>query len=135
MARAAGNDRQEAVVVARALLARSWAAQVVQIRVDRAASHRVAGVTLLGVKLQRRVDSKTFYREANQLVDLVLATDPQLEEVDVRATVPAARKVDAGEGDEPYFDTVFTLTVRRDAPRDREAYFDPAWRAQLNDVR
>lgn len=134
-ARATGNDRAEAVMVARALLARSWAAQIVRVRVDRAASHRVAGITLLGVKLKRHVDSKSFYREANELVDLALAADPKLEEVDLRATVPALHKQEVGEMDEPFVQTVFTLTVRRDDPRTREAYFDPLWRAQLDNVR
>lgn len=134
-ARAAGNDRADAVLVARTLLARQWAAQVVNVRVDSAASHRVAGITLLGTKLKRRVNSATFYREVNEIVDLALKSDPALEEVDVRATVPAVRKPEAGEMDEPFVDTVFTLTVRRSRPNAREAYWDPAWRSQLDRVR
>lgn len=134
-ARSAGNARADATRIARALLARDWAAQITQVRVDRVAEHRVAGITLLGVKLRHRVDSAEFLREANEVVDLALSTDGGLEEVDLRATVPAPRRGSVGEMDQPFIATVFTLTVRRDAIRGRSAYWDPAWRAGLNPPR
>jgi len=129
-ARAKGNAREDAVAIARALLARKWASQVVEVRVDRVDAHRVAGVTLLGVKFKRRVDAPQFLKEANELVDIALNADHAVEEVDLRATIPAKRN-HVGEFDQPLDETVFTLTVRRDAPGLRTAYWDPGWRAQL----
>jgi hypothetical protein len=131
-ARAAGNARIEAEQVARALLAHPWAMQVIEVLVDRAGTHRVAGVTLLGVKLKQRVDASGILAQANRLVDLALASDPRLEEVDLQVTVPAGNRRSAGDMDKVYDRAVFTLTVRRAKPQVREPYWDPVWRAGLH---
>lgn len=130
-ARAAGNARAEAEHVARALLAQRWAMQLIQVEVDQIGSHRVAGVTLLGVKLKQKVDAAGFLAQANRIVDLAFASDSELEEVDLRVTVPSGRRSSAGDMDRIYDRAVFTLTVRRSAPHVREAYWDAAWRAGL----
>lgn len=130
-ARAAGNARAEAEHVARALLAQRWAMQLIQVEVDQIGSHRVAGVTLLGVKLKQKVDAAGFLAQANRIVDLAFASDSELEEVDLRVTVPWGRRSSAGDMDRIYDRAVFTLTVRRSAPHVREAYWDAAWRAGL----
>ena len=121
----------EAEHVARALLAQPWAMQLIGVEVDRVGTHRVAGVTLLGVKLKQKVDAAGVLAQANRIVDLAFASDPQLEEVDLRVTVPSGRRTSAGDMDQIYDRAVFTLTVRRSAPHVREAYWDPAWRAGL----
>lgn len=130
-ARAAGNARAEAEHLARALLSQPWAMQLIQVEVDRVGTHRVAGVTLLGVKRKRKVDAAEVLAQANRIVDLAFATDSELEEVDLRVTVPSGRRTSAGDMDQIYDRAVFTLTVRRSAPRVREAYWDAAWRAGL----
>ncbi|MGH7661649.1 MAG: hypothetical protein ACRENA_12150 [Vulcanimicrobiaceae bacterium] len=130
-ARAAGNQRIEAERVARALLAQPWAMQLIQVEVDRVGSHRVAGVTLLGVKLKRKIAAAGFLAQANRIVDITFASDSQLEEVDLRVTVPSGPRGSAGDMDQVYDRAVFTLTVRRSSPRVREAYWDAAWRAGL----
>ena len=133
-ARAAGNDRPVAVAVARALLARPWSAQILRVRVEGAAAHRVAGITLSGVKLRRRLAPPAFLREANAIVDLALASAAGVEEVDLHVTVPldvGAGIVTSGDYAHATTRTVFTLTVRRDEPRRREPYWNPAWRAGL----
>jgi hypothetical protein len=133
-ARAVGNDRPAAVALARVLLARPWSAQILRIRVERAASHRVAGITLSGMKLKRRLAPPAFLREANAIADLALASDVQLEEVDLHVTVPldvGVGTVTSGDYAHSATRTVFTLTVRRDEPRVREPYWNPGWRAGL----
>jgi hypothetical protein len=130
-ARAAGNARAEAERVARVLLAQPWAMQVTGVEVDRVGAHRVAGVTLLGVKLKRKVDAAGFLAQANRIVDLTFASDSKLEEVDLRVTVPSGPRRSPGDMDRIYDRAVFTLTVRRAAPRLRDAYWDAAWRAGL----
>jgi hypothetical protein len=130
-ARAAGNARAEAEHVARVLLAKPWAMQVTRVEVDTAGSHHVAGVTLLGVKLKRKIDAAGFLAQANTIVDVTLASDLQLEEVDLRVTVPSGPRGAAGDMDRVYDRAVFTLTVRRSAPGTREPYWDAAWRAGL----
>jgi hypothetical protein len=90
----------------------------VRVRVEQVDAHRVAGITLDGLKLKRRVKPAEFYREANRMIDIALA-QTDVEEADLRAFVPPAR-------------TVFTLTVRRADADLREPYWDPAWRAGLS---
>lgn len=139
-ARATGNARSEAFVVARALLSAPSAMQVIGVHVDRVGSHRVASVTLLGTKLRHRIAPAAFLKEATHLIDVAFAADAALEEVDLRALVPEKaytdeEERDADEGDRPPEQTVFTLTVRRSAQNVREAFWDPAWREELDRVR
>ena len=132
-ARAGGNDRATARALARALLARPWAAQIVKVRVERAGSHRVAGIVLSGVKLKRRISPAAFLAEANALVDMALRSS-SVEEVDLWATVPlgaGAGMVTSGDYAKPTSRTVFSLTARRDGAGAREPYWDPGWRAGL----
>lgn len=132
-ARAAGNDRATALALARILLARRWSAQILKVRVERAGAHRVAGVVLSGVKLKRRLTPPAFLGEANAIVDLALRASA-VEEVDLWTTVPlnaGAGAVTSGDYAKPSSRTVFSLTVRRDAPNTRETYWDSAWRAGL----
>ncbi|MBV8150520.1 MAG: hypothetical protein JOY59_03095 [Candidatus Eremiobacteraeota bacterium] len=115
-----GNDPTDAGAIARAVLSRQWPAQVLDVRVDRAGAHAVAGLMLSGVKLKRRVGPAAFLADANRMIDVALSAAP-VEEVDLWVVVPRAPGV---------LDTVFTLTVRRGASN-RHPYWDPRWRAGL----
>ena len=122
-ARARGNDRPAAVALAGALLAHPWAAQITQVRVDRAGSHAVAGVVLSGVKFKAPVGAGEFLRQAQEIVALALRTTP-VEEVDLWTTIPLDAGVGAvtsGDFAKPTARTVFTLTVRRAASERTDA--------------
>lgn len=136
--RATGGDRPTALRVAHALLAQPLALQLTRVRCERAASARVCGLTLLGVKFHRHVDTAAFSAEVNALVEGAFAVDPAIAEVDLWVTVP----LDAGKGAvvsgdfaQPSSATVFATTVTRaDAARaagGANVFWDPKFEAEL----
>jgi hypothetical protein len=142
VARSAGTRRPEALRLARVLLARTWPAQVLKVRVDGAGSHAVAGLVLSGVKFHAPLDAAGFLSEVAALVRLTLDSST-VEEVDVWATVPVSvgkGAVVAGDFAQPTTRIVFSATVRRaDAAGGVEAllrrgdvvFWDAPWKASL----
>lgn len=140
-ARASGNRRDEAVRLARVLLAHTWPAQVLKIRIDAAGSHAVAGLVLSGVKFHRNLDAQGFLAEVAALVRQTLAA-AAVEEVDVWATVPIAvgkGAVVAGDFAQPTSRIVFSCTIRRSDARDvlgrlrrgDSVFWAEDWKAEL----
>jgi hypothetical protein len=142
LARSTGTRRQDAIRLARVLLARTWPAQVLKVRVDGAGSHAVAGLVLSGVKFHAPLDADSFLAEVASLVRLTLASST-VEEVDVWVTVPVSvgkGAVVAGDFAQPTTRIVFSATVTRaDAAAGIEAllrrgtavFWDDSWRKTL----
>lgn len=136
-ARSSGGDRETALRVAAALLARPLSLQLVKVRCERAGDERFCGLTLSGVKFHRRIDRAGFEREVDTLLAGAFATDRHIVEVDLWTTVPA----DAGKGAivsgdfaQPTSATVYATTARRrDAAPSRGAnvFWDPTFRREL----
>ncbi len=138
--RAAGNDRPEAVRIARALLTQMWPATIALVRVDAVGGHRVAGIVLSGVKFHRPLDRDGFLDEVTVLVARAFAASP-VEEVDVWATVPipvAKGAIVSGDLAVPTSRTVFACSIRRDRLADlrnelngADVYWDTEFMARL----
>jgi hypothetical protein len=136
--RAAGGDRDTAVRVARALLARPLALQLTRVRCERVGAERFCGLTLSGVKFHRRVDTASFDAEVERLVRGAFATEPLIAEVDLWVTVPLSAgrgAVVSGDFAQPSSATVFATTVPRDdvlrAATGKNVFWDPAFRREL----
>jgi hypothetical protein len=136
-ARAAGGDRETAVRVAAALLARPLPVQLTKVRCERAGDERFCGLVLSGVKFHRRLDRLAFEREVDALVAGAFASDAHIVEVDLWTTVP----LDAGKGAvvsgdyaQPTSTTVFATTARRGEvtpSRGPNVFWDAAFRRDL----
>ena len=140
-ARAAGNRRPEAVALGTALLASTWPAQVLKVRIDGAGSHEVAGLVLSGVKFHQPVDAEGFTNEVVALVQRAFMRSG-VEEVDVWATVPlhvGEHAVVAGDNAVPTTRVVYGATIRRQesatfAERLRSGtgvFWDAGWKESL----
>ncbi len=139
--RAAGNRKADATLLARALLAVTWPAQVVKVRIDGAGTHEIAGLLLSGVKFHRRLGPAEFTDEAVALVKRSFAAS-RVEEVDVWAVTPlpvTREEVQSGDYLQPTARVVYSATVRRAeattfAARLRRGdgvFWDAAWRRSL----
>ncbi len=139
--RATGNDRPDALRIARALLGTVWPAQIIRVRVDAARSHRIAGIVISGLKFHRPLDPHAFDDEIAAVANRALDAAP-VEEVDLWATVPldaGAGTVVSGDLAKPTSRIVFSVTVPRSAraslrkrlaARD-DVYWDSAFRTAL----
>ncbi len=137
-ARAAGNDKTDAVRIGQRLFARQWSAQILKVYVDAVGTHRVAGLLLSGVKFHRPLTQVQFTNEALTLIRESFAAVP-VEEVDLWCNVPLGigkGVVVSGDYAKPTQRIVFTITVRRgeSAARLRErmqdrkfVYWDAEW--------
>ncbi len=145
-ARAAGNHKQEAYQLGRALFATVWPAQILKVRVDGAGSHRVAGLLLSGVKFHHGLDVEGFAGEVAAIARRAFAAS-SVEEVDIWAIVPLAidkatakNLVVSGDYAQPTARTVFAVTVlRSEAPalaerilQGSDVFWDPGWKALLS---
>ena len=139
--RAAGNHREDAVRIGRALLKTVWPAQIRKVRVDGVGAHRIAGVVLSGTNFHSKLAPAAFVDEVVAIVSQTFAAS-DVEEVDAWAIMPLptyANEVVAGDLAQPTSYTVFSATVRRDelarfAERVRsgiDVYWDAAWRRGL----
>ena len=139
--RAAGNHREDAVRIGRALFKTVWSAQIRKVRVDGVGAHRVAGVVLSGTNFHSKLAPAAFVDEVVAIVSQTFAAS-DVEEVDAWAILPLptyANEVVAGDLAQPTSYTVFSATVRRDelahfAERVRsgtDVYWDAAWRRGL----
>ncbi len=114
--RAAGGDRATALRVATTLFATPLDLQLTRVRCERVGARSFCGLTLAGVKFHRRLDTAAFEADVDALVRRTLAVDPQIAEVDLWVTVPAA----AGNGADvsgdfavPTSATVYAATTPR----------------------
>jgi hypothetical protein len=138
--RAEGNDRLRAIALGEVLLATVWPAQVLKVRIDGAAGHRIVGLVLSGTHFHARLDADGFLREVKALITLAFAHAP-IEEVDLWVTVPLDAGVGAtvsGDMAEPTSRNVFTVTVpRTELPRlgvllnSHDIFHDTGWWAKL----
>lgn len=140
--RSAGDRKPEAVRLARVLLAHTWPAQVLKVRVDGAGAHEVAGLVLSGVKFHEPLSPRGFLAEVTALAQATLRSSA-VEEVDVWTTVPLAvgkGAVVAGDFARPTTRIVFSATLPRAAAapgvaryleRGDAVFWDPAWKASL----
>ena len=139
--RSAGNHREDALRIGRALFGRVWPAQIRKVRVDGVGTHRVAGVVLSGTNFHSKLAPAAFVDEVVAIVSQTFAAS-DVEEVDTWAILPLptyAHEVVAGDLAQPTSYTVFSTTVRRDelarfAERVRsgtDVYWDAAWRRSL----
>ncbi|GAC1499477.1 MAG: hypothetical protein NVS1B14_02950 [Vulcanimicrobiaceae bacterium] len=137
-ARAAGNDRPDAVRIGQRLFAREWSAQVLKVYVDAVGTHRVAGLLLSGVKFHHPLTQAEFSNEAFTLIRESFAAAP-VEEVDLWCDVPLGigkGVVVSGDYAKPTQRIVFTITVRRGESAGRlrqrmqdgkSVYWDAEW--------
>ena len=136
--RAAGGDRDTAVRVAQALLARPLALQLTRVRCERVGAERFCGLVLSGVKFHRRVDTASFDAEVERLVRGAFAAEPLIAEVDLWVTVPlnaGKGTVVSGDFAQPSAATVFATSVPRDdvarAASGPNVFWDPGFRREL----
>jgi len=114
--RIAGNAPQAAETVAVALLAKRFPEQIDKVRVEQIPPATVAGITLEGRKFHATVDRARFAQDVREMVDAAFAAAPNLDEVDVWATVPVAvapGAVVSGDEAAPTERTVFSAAVER----------------------
>jgi hypothetical protein len=141
-ARSAGGDVATARRIAAALLVRPLSAQLLRVRCERLGRHVDCGLVVSGTKFHRPLDQPGWNAEIAGLIDGAFATVPELDELDVWATVPLDAKhgiVVSGDYAKPTSATVFSITVpraARDAVRSRlrdgrGVFWDPAFRASL----
>ncbi len=139
--RAAGNRKADATLLARALLAVTWPAQVIKVRIDGAGAHEVAGLLLSGVKFHHRLAPAGFTEEAIDLVARSFAAS-RVEEVDVWAVTPlpvTRAEVQSGEYLRPTARVVYSATVQRAEAatfagrlrRGDGVFWDAVWRRGL----
>jgi len=150
-ARSAGGDRATARRIAAALLAHPLPAQLLRVRCERVdvplagrnVPHVDCGLVVSGTRFHRTLDLAGWNAEVAGLLAGAYAAAPEVDEVDLWATVP----LDAGKGTvvsgdyaKPTAATVFSITVpraeRAAVParlRDgRGIFWDPAFRASLS---
>ncbi|HYZ17040.1 MAG TPA: hypothetical protein VE591_11585, partial [Candidatus Acidoferrum sp.] len=142
VARSAGSDLPTARRIAAALLAAPHPAQLLKVRCERVAARVDCGLTVSGTRFHRALDLAAWNGEIAGLIDGAFAAAPDVDEIDVWATVP----LDAGKGvmvsgdlAKPTSATVFSITVPRSdraAVRGRLAggrgvFWDPAFRESL----
>jgi hypothetical protein len=141
-ARSAGSDLPTARRIAAALLAGPHPAQLLKVRCERVAAHVDCGLTVSGTRFHRTLDLAAWNAEIAGLIEGGYAAAPEVDEIDVWATVP----LDAGKGvvvsgdlAKPTSATVFSITVPRSdrgTVRERLAagrgvFWDPAFRGSL----
>ena len=115
VARAAGNRKDLAVSIGRALFATEWPAQVLNVYADGFGGHDVAGLRVSGVHFHHALSRREFAVEIGDLVQKAFASAP-VDEVDVWASVPLRVGKDvvvSGDIAKPTSRTVFSVTVKR----------------------
>jgi peptidoglycan/xylan/chitin deacetylase (PgdA/CDA1 family) len=128
-----GNDPSVAERIGISLLREEFREPIEKIRVLSVPAASVAGIMLSGSGLHGPVTETQFETDARSMALLALSDAPSVSEVDVWATVPqavATGTVVAGDLALPTERTVFSLSLRRDAPAAR-AFVDKQWAAGL----
>jgi peptidoglycan/xylan/chitin deacetylase (PgdA/CDA1 family) len=88
--RSAGNDPDDAEMIAVALLARHFPEQILKVHVVKLGPATVAGVVLSGVKFHAAVSRVQFLHDVRQIIGTTFAAAPATQEVDLWVVVPAA---------------------------------------------
>jgi hypothetical protein len=142
VARSAGSDLPTARRIAAALLAVPHPAQLLKVRCERVAAHVDCGLTVSGTRFHRALDVAGWNAEIAGLIEGAYTAAPEVDEIDVWATVP----LDAGKGvvvsgdlAKPTSATVFSITVPRSnrgavrgrLAEGRDVFWDPAFRRSL----
>jgi peptidoglycan/xylan/chitin deacetylase (PgdA/CDA1 family) len=128
-----GNDPAVAERIGISLLRDQFPEPIEKIRVLTVPAASVAGIMLSGSGLHGPVTATQFEADARAMALLALSNAPRVSEVDVWATVPqgvAAGTIVAGDLAAPTERTVFSLSLRRNAPAAR-AFVDKVWAAGL----
>lgn len=137
-ARAAGNRKDLAVGIGRALFRTRWPAQVLNVYADGFGGHDVAGLRVSGEHFHHALTREEFVGEIADLVRETFASAP-VDEVDVWASVPLRVGKDvivAGDLAHPTSRSVFTVSVIRGERMDafirrmragRGVYWDQEW--------
>jgi hypothetical protein len=137
-ARAAGNRKDLAVGIGRALFRTRWPAQVLNVYADGFGGHDIAGLRVSGEHFHHTLSRAQF---ENEIADIVLQTfeAAPVDEVDVWASVPLQVGKDvvvAGDLARPVSRSVFTVSVLRGERADalirrmrasRGVYWDQEW--------
>jgi peptidoglycan/xylan/chitin deacetylase (PgdA/CDA1 family) len=132
-ARTEGNDPTVAERIGISLLREQFREPIEKIRVLTVPAASVAGIMLSGSNLHGPVTETQFEADARAMALLALSNAPRVSEVDVWAIVPQAvpaGTIVAGDLAAPTERTVFSLSMRRDAPA-RRAFVDKQWAAGL----
>jgi hypothetical protein len=137
-ARAAGNRKDLAVGIGRALFRTRWPAQVLNVYADGFGGHDIAGLRISGQHFHHALSRDQFEGEIVDLVRATFAAAP-VDEVDVWASVPLRVGKDdvvAGDLARPSSRAVFTASVVRGERMDafirrmragRGVYWDQEW--------
>jgi hypothetical protein len=137
-ARAAGNRKDMAVGIGRALFRTRWPAQVLNVYADGFAGHDIAGLRISGEHFHHALTRDQFVGEIADLVRDAFAAAP-VDEVDVWASVPLRVGKDVivtGDLAQPSSRAVFTASVLRGERMDafvrralagRGVYWDQEW--------
>lgn len=137
-ARAAGNRKDLAVGIGRALFRTRWPAQVLNVYADGFAGHDIAGLRISGEHFHHTLTRDQFVGEIADLVRETFASAP-VDEVDVWASVPLRTGKDvvvSGDLAKPTSRAVFTATVIRGERMDafvkrarvgRGVFWDQEW--------
>lgn len=129
VSRAAGNRVDVAEDIGRSVFATKWAAQISQISANEVGEHLIVGIRVWGVKFHHPITRAEFDAEIASLVEEAFAAAPQVEEVDLWASVPIAvgkGVVVSGDLAKPTTRTVYSASVRR-GQKPRPSYFDQEW--------
>jgi hypothetical protein len=139
-ARAAGNRIDLATAIGKSVFSTAWSAQVSQVSANAVGAHVIVGIRLWGVKFHRPMTRNQFVGEVASLVGRAFAAAPEVEEVDVWASVPITvgkGVIVSGDLAKPTTRTVFSLSVKRGEPAaavvartsapDGGAFWDASW--------
>jgi len=137
VARAAGNRKAVAIVIGKTLFVHEWPAQVSNVYANGIDDYVVAGLRVSGVHFHGALTRSGFTNEMSELLTQTFAAAPQVEEVDVWATVPlnvGKGVVVSGDLAKPTSRTVFSASVRRSQMRTlqrvlngRNSFWDQDW--------
>ena len=118
-ARATGNRLDVAMRIGESIFATTWPAQVSQVSANQMDRHLIVGIRIWGVKFHDEMSRRQFVAEVADLIARAYAAAPEVEEVDVWASVPievARGEIVSGDLAVPTSRTVFSLTSRRGEP-------------------
>jgi hypothetical protein len=137
--RSAGNKKEIAMAIGEAIFKTDWPAQVFRVSANGIDGHIVVGLGVYGVKFHDPMTRAEFATQVSELAQRAFTAAPEAEEVDIWAVVPISvgkGVIVTGDLAKPTTRTVFTATVRRNAPEDLlpthllegpKTYWDEEW--------
>jgi hypothetical protein len=118
--RAEGNRLDISMRVGQGIFSNPWPAQVLKVEANGIPSHVVLGLMISGVKFHEPLTKEAFVQEVAELARRSFAASPEIEEVDVWASVPiSVQKGEVVSGDfaRPASRNVFAATIPRGLDR------------------